>query len=162
MGDVSPAGLLDRSAVRLTATAVDKEDAVRQCGRALVDCGSVDESYVSGMLERESTVSTYVGEGFAIPHGTEASKAAVRRDALSFVRFPAGVDWNGEKVSVCIGIAAASGGHLSILAALAQILLEPDRADALRNAETFDDVIRMLASDDEESDDDRAEQSMTS
>jgi mannitol PTS system EIIA component len=152
MGDVAPDALLDRSSVRLAASATDKEDAVRQCGQALVDCGCVDETYVRGMLERESTVSTYVGEGFAIPHGTEASKASVRRDALSFVRFPDGVDWGGEQVSVCIGIAAANNGHLSILAALAQILLDPDKADALRNADSFEDVVAMLASDSEESD----------
>jgi PTS system mannitol-specific IIA component len=163
MGDISPDALLDRRAVRLTATATDKEDAVRQCGQALVDCGCVDDAYVSGMLERESTISTYVGEGFAIPHGTEASKAAVRRDALSFVRFPAGVDWGGEQVSVCIGIAAANNGHLSILAALAQILLDPDKAEALRNAQSFDDVTRMLAADDDDDDEssDQAEESMT-
>jgi PTS system mannitol-specific IIA component len=74
----------------------------------------------------------------------------VLRDALSFVRFPAGVDWGGEHVSVCIGIAAANNGHLPILAALAQILLDPDKAAALRNAETFEDVIRQLAPEDEE------------
>jgi mannitol PTS system EIIA component len=151
MGDISPGALLDRSAVRLDATATDREDAVRQCGQLLVDCGCVDESYISGMLEREKTISTFVGEGFAIPHGTEASKGAVRRDALSFVRFPDGVDWGGEQVSVCIGIAATNNGHLPILAALAQILLEPDKAEALRKAESFDDVVRMLATEDEES-----------
>jgi mannitol PTS system EIIA component len=163
MGDISPAALLDRSAVRLEATAVDREDAVRQCGQLLVDCGCVDDSYISGMLEREKTISTFVGEGFAIPHGTEASKAAVRRDALSFVRFPDGVDWGGEQVSVCIGIAAANNGHLPILAALAQILVEPEKAAALREADSFEDVFRMLAADDEDDDsDDRAEESMTS
>jgi PTS system mannitol-specific IIA component len=150
MGDVAPDTLLDRRAVHLGAEATDRDDAVRQCGQALVDCGCVDPTYVGGMLERESTVSTYVGEGFAIPHGTEASKASVLRDALSFVRFPAGVDWGGEHVSVCIGIAAANNGHLPILAALAQILLDPDKAAALRNAETFEDVIRQLAPEDEE------------
>jgi PTS system mannitol-specific IIA component len=134
----------------LAASAVDRDDAVRQCGQALVDCGCVDESYVTGMLEREATISTYVGEGFAIPHGTDASRAAVRRDALSFVRFPAGVDWGGERVSVCIGIAAANNGHLSILAALAQILLDPEKAGALRNAETFEDVIGQLAAEEDE------------
>jgi PTS system mannitol-specific IIA component len=150
MGDIAPDSLLDRSAVRLAASAVDRDDAVRQCGQALVDCGCVDESYVTGMLEREATISTYVGEGFAIPHGTDASRAAVRRDALSFVRFPAGVDWGGERVSVCIGIAAANNGHLSILAALAQILLDPEKAGALRNAETFEDVIGQLAAEEDE------------
>jgi hypothetical protein len=33
---------------------------------------------------------------------------------------------------------------------LAQILLDPDKAAALRNAETFEDVIRQLAPEDEE------------
>ena len=61
MADIAPDSLLDRSAVRLAASATDKEDAVRQCGQALVDCGCVDESYIRGMLERESTISTYVG-----------------------------------------------------------------------------------------------------
>jgi PTS system mannitol-specific IIA component len=145
MGDSGPAGLLSRQAVRLAAAAVDKVDAIRQCGQALVDAGAVDESYVALMLERERVVSTYVGEGFAIPHSTEAGKAAIHRDALSFVRFPEGVDWGGERVSVCIGIAAASDGHLAILAQLAEVLLEPDRAEALRNAERFDDVIHILA-----------------
>jgi mannitol PTS system EIIA component len=145
MGDSGPAGLLSRQAVRLAALAVDKDDAIRQCGQALVDAGAVDESYVALMLERERVVSTYVGEGFAIPHSTESGKAAIHRDALSFVRFPEGVDWDGERVSVCIGIAAASDGHLAILAQLAEVLLEPDRAEALRNAERFEDVIDMLA-----------------
>lgn len=158
MADVAPNTLLDRRAVRLSAEATDREDAVRQCGQALVDTAAVDENYIASMLQRESTVSTYVGEGFAIPHGTEASKAAVRRDALSFVRFPAGVDWGGEQVSVCIGIAAANDGHLPILAALAQILLHPDKAAALRNAETFDDVIAQLAPEDEDEDQDENEE----
>src|SRR6266545_4430592 len=87
---------------------------------------------------------TYVGEGVAIPHGTLASKDAVHRDALSFVRFPETVDWGGEPVTICIGIAAQGSGHMGILAALAEILLEPGKAEALRAADDPDEVIRLL------------------
>src|SRR5258705_715897 len=96
------------------------------------------------MLERERSISTYVGEGVAIPHATLAGKSAVQRDALAVLRFPEGVDWGGETVSVCVAIAAVGDGHVEILSELAQILLDPDRAAALRAATTSDEVIRLL------------------
>src|SRR5690242_9064869 len=148
--------LLDRRAIRLEAAAADKLDAVRRCGQALVDVGAVEPGYVESMLERERSVSTYVGEGVAIPHGTLAGKQAVRRDALSFLRFPEPVDWDGDPVSVCVGIAAAGDGHLAILAELAQILLDPDRAAALRAATDPAQVHALLApADDDQTHDER-------
>jgi PTS system mannitol-specific IIA component len=138
------AALLDRDAIHLRERAADREAAIRRCGEVLVGTGAVDASYVDAMLERERSISTYVGEGVAIPHGTLASKDAVRRDALSFLRFPDTVDWGGEPVTICIGIAARGDGHVGILAALAQILLEPGRAEALRAADDPDEVLRLL------------------
>jgi Phosphoenolpyruvate-dependent sugar phosphotransferase system, EIIA 2/pfkB family carbohydrate kinase len=85
-----------------------------------------------------------VGEGVAIPHGTLDSKAAVRRDALAVLRFPDGVDWDGHAVNVCVAIAALSDGHVDLLAELAEILLDPDRAAALRAATEPDQVVRLL------------------
>jgi PTS system mannitol-specific IIA component len=45
---------------------------------------------------------------------------------------------------VGIGIAARGEGHLTILAELARILLDPDRARALREVTTTEDVRRLL------------------
>ena len=144
------AALLDRAAIRLRERAADRDAAIRRCGEVLVGTGAVDASYVDAMLERERSISTYVGEGVAIPHGTLASKDAVRRDALSFLRFPDTVDWGGEPVTICIGIAARGDGHVGILAALAQILLEPGKAEALRAADDPDEVLRLLRPADED------------
>ena len=135
---------LDRGAVRLDATATDREDAIRQCGEALVRTGAVDPAYVDTMLERERSVSTYVGEGVAIPHGTLDGKDSVRHDAVSFVRFPDGVAWDDNQVVLCIGIAARGDGHVRLLSELAQILLDPDRARALRETKDIDEVVRLL------------------
>src|SRR6266545_2547036 len=104
------AALLDRRAIRLAETAADRDDAIRRCGQALVAAGAVDPAYVDAMLARERSVSTYVGEGVAIPHGTLEAKAVVRRDALAVLRFPDGVDWGGHPVSVCVAIAAQGDG----------------------------------------------------
>lgn len=138
------AELLDQRAVRLGQSAVDKTDAIRKCGQALVEVGAVEPGYVQSMLDRERSVSTYVGEGVAIPHGTLAGRDAVNRDALSFLSFPNGVDWDGPSVRLCIGIAARGEGHLTVLAELAEILLDLDRARALREARDVDEVLLLL------------------
>jgi PTS system mannitol-specific IIA component len=120
------------------------EDAVRQVGAVLVASGAVSEGYVDAMVERERSVSTFVGEGVAIPHGTLAGRDLVTRDVLCVVQFPEGVDWHGDEVVLCIGIAARGDGHVPILARLAELLMEPDRADALRTATTAHEVVALL------------------
>jgi PTS system mannitol-specific IIA component len=136
--------LLDPAAMRLDARASGKQAAIRLCGQLLVDIGAVEPAYVEAMLERELSISTYLGEGVAIPHGTAAAKEAVRRDALAVLRFPDGVDWDGETVSVCVAIAAQGDGHITVLAELAEVLSDPDRARALREAVTAESVMSLL------------------
>jgi mannitol PTS system EIIA component len=138
------AALLDPAAIRLHAHAASRDEAIRLTGQALADSGAVAPGYIETMLERERSVSTYVGEGVAIPHGTLAARELVHRDALAFLRFPDGVGWGGEQVTVCIGIAARGDGHLAILAQLAEILLDPERSAALRAAAGPADVSRLL------------------
>ena len=137
-------GLLEPRGVRLGEHVADRTEAVRRCGGLLVEIGAVEPSYVAAMLERERDISTYVGEGVAIPHATAAGKQAVLRDALAVVKLAEPVDWEGNPVSVCVAIAARGDGHLAILAELAEILLDPERARALREAHDVDDVIRLL------------------
>jgi PTS system mannitol-specific IIA component len=139
------AALLAPEAIRLDARAEGRDEAVRVCGRVLVDTGAVEPGYVEAMLERERSVSTYLGEGVAIPHGTNEGRGLIRRDALAVVRFPEGTDWNGHPVTVCIAIAARGGGHMEILAELAEILMDPVRARALREADEPEKVLALLA-----------------
>ncbi len=142
--------LLAASSIRLDAKATGRDDAIRQAGAALIEAGAVDPSYVDAMLERENSVSTFVGEGVAIPHGTLAGKDAVKDDAIVVLRFPDGVDWDGNDVSVAVGIAARGNGHIALLSQLATVLLDPDKAAALRAATTADRVYELLASDEDD------------
>lgn len=153
MADSLVAGLLDPGRIRPDERAGDKFEAVRQAGALLVEAGAVDESYVASMLEREASISTYMGEGVAIPHGTNAGKAGVRFDALTVCRYPDGVDWGNGRAEVVIGIAAVGDGHLPVLAALASILVDPDRAAALRAARSAEEVQHLLGAVDEDDDD---------
>lgn len=153
MADGLVAGLLDPSRIRLDGQAGDKFDAVRQAGELLMASGAVEASYVDSMIEREESISTYMGEGVAIPHGTNAGKAGVKADALTVVRYPAGVDWGNGRAEIVIGIAAVGDGHLPVLAALAQVLMDPDRAAALRGATTVEEVQTLLTTIDDDDED---------
>ncbi|HZB51171.1 MAG TPA: PTS sugar transporter subunit IIA [Mycobacteriales bacterium] len=145
MSELTVSGLLTPAAVRLGERAADRTEAIRRAGAVLVESGAVDPAYVDSMLAREESISTYVGEEVAIPHGTLAGRALIRRDALSFVRFAEPVDWGGAgPVTVAIGIAAAGDGQVEVLAELAGILLDPDRARALREAASPEEVVALL------------------
>jgi mannitol/fructose-specific phosphotransferase system IIA component len=141
----SVADVLSRNGIRLALTASDKWDAIRQSGELLTELGAVEPGYPEAMLERERSVSTYVGEGVAIPHGTDASRALVRRTTLGVLQFPDGVDWDGQPVTICVAIAARGDEHVTVLSALAQILMEPEQAERLRGSSNVDEVFQLLA-----------------
>jgi PTS system mannitol-specific IIA component/phosphocarrier protein FPr len=136
--------VLVREAVRLAQHADDKWDALRQSGALLEELGAVDEGYAAAILEREGQISTYMGEGVAIPHGTDAARALVRRTALGFLQYPDGVDWDGETVHLCIPIAASGDEHVGVLSALAEVLVDDDSAAALRAATDVETVLALL------------------
>ncbi|PXY23008.1 PTS sugar transporter subunit IIA [Prauserella muralis] len=138
--------MLPRQGIRLGLTAADKWDAIRQCGALLTELGAVDPGYPETMIEREQSVSTYLGEGVAIPHGTDASRALVRRTTLGVLQFPRGVDWNGNPVRICVAIAAKGDEHMTVLSALAQVLSDSRQAERLRTATTVEAVHELLAS----------------
>lgn len=137
--------VLGRNGIRLGLAAADKWDAIRRCGALLDELGAVDPGYAEAMLERERSVSTYIGEGVAIPHGTDAARALVRRTTLGVLQFPAGVDWDGQRVTLCVAIAAKGEEHVAVLSALAQILMEPKAAERLRTSSDVDEVHRLLS-----------------
>lgn len=142
--------LLAEASIRLDASATDRDDAIRQAGAALMAVGAVDAAYIDAMIDRENSVSTFMGEGVAIPHGTLAAKDSVKSDALSLIKFPEGVDWDGNDVRLAFGIAAKGNGHIALLSQLATVLMDPDKAAALRAATTVAEVYALLESDDED------------
>lgn len=144
------AGVLPRENVRLGLASVSKEEAIRQAGQVLVDNGAADPQYIEGMIDRESEISTLLGEGIAIPHGTNAARAHVKHAALGFLQFPDGIDWDGKTANLVIPIASNSDEHVGVLAALATTLADPAKAERLRAATDVDEVIDLLTPENEE------------
>ena len=80
--------VLTLSQIRMPGTARSKDDAIRETGEILVEVGAVEPAYIDSMFDRERSVSTYMGNYLAIPHGTNESKEQIKRSALSVVRYP--------------------------------------------------------------------------
>ena len=142
--------VLPESAVRVGAIAPDRDAAIDLVGGMLVESGSVTSDYVTEMRARERIVSTYLGNGIALPHGTNEGRTAVRRTGLAVAQFPKGVQWGDEKAYLVIGLAALAEEHIGILARLATIL--GDEALCTRLAATTDagDIWRTLTRSDDQ------------
>ncbi|OBW91809.1 PTS system mannitol-specific transporter subunit IICBA [Gallibacterium genomosp. 3] len=131
--------------VFLGLKAANKEEAIRFAGEQLVKGGFVQPSYVEAMLEREKLVSTYLGEGVAVPHGTIEAKDAVLKTGIVFCQYPEGVRFNDEEDGVAklvIGIAARNNEHIQVVSAITNAL---DSEEAINTLTTTGDVEKVLA-----------------
>jgi len=136
--------LLPESAIVLDGTARTRDDAITEAGQLLVASGSVEPAYVQSMHEREKSVSTFMGNSLAIPHGTNEAKGSILASGLSFVRYPNGIDWNGKQAKFVVGVAGAGDAHLALLGKIAEVFLDADKVSALEAATTKADVAAVL------------------
>jgi PTS system mannitol-specific IIC component len=136
--------VLSPHSIVLGGTATSRDAAITEAGNLLVAAGAVDPTYVDAMHEREKSVSTAMGNGLAIPHGTNEAKGLIRRTAISFVRYDEPVDWNGKPTEFVVGIAGAGDDHLALLSRIAETFVDQDAVARLRAATTPDEVLAVL------------------
>ena len=140
----TPAGLLDPESIVLDVVAESRDEAITRAGELLESVGAVDATYLAAMHERETSVSTYMGNELAIPHGTNEAKSAIQRSAISFVRYADSVDWNGKPVRFVIGIAGAGDDHLLLLRRVAEVFVDADQVARLSAAQSAADVLEVF------------------
>ena len=136
--------MLKKENILMDQTAGSKEEAIEMAGRLLVQQGAVEEAYIDSMLEREKVVSTFMGNGLAIPHGTDEGKTSVIESGLSLVQVPGGVDFDGNEVKVVLGIAGKDNEHLDMLQKIAVLFSEEENAEQVINASSADEIIALF------------------
>ena len=144
VAEETPIGVLSPDAVRLSGTATTQEAAIAEVGELLVKVGAVEPGYVDSMLARERSVSTYMGNLLAIPHGTNAAQNLIRRSAIAVVRYPDGIDWKGKPVKFVVGIAGVNNSHMSILRRIALTFSNNEKVARLEAATTAQEVLDIL------------------
>ncbi|SEQ54719.1 PTS mannitol transporter subunit IICBA [Arthrobacter sp. OV608] len=136
--------ILARESVVLNGSATTRDAAIDEAGRLLLARGAVDEDYVRAMHEREQSVSTYMGSFLAIPHGTNAAKDHIRKSAVSVIRYPDGIDWNGKQVKFVVGVAGINNEHLHILSSIAKVFTNKEQVARLEAATSEDEILELF------------------
>jgi mannitol PTS system EIIA component len=134
--------ILTPETIELKASLGSQEEAIRRAGTLLVENGHVEERYIDSMFEREKSVSTFMGNAVAIPHGTGDSKQWVTRSGLSIITVPEGVEYgDGNVAKLVIGIAGKGDEHLEILSKIATVCEDEDNVEQIVRAETKEDLL---------------------
>jgi len=129
----------------LNAHANDKFEAITLTGNILRMNGYVTDKYVQRMKLREEIVSTYLGNGLAIPQGTDGSDCEIIKSGISLVQFPDGIDFgDGNTAYITIGIAGKEGEHMDLLNKIALICIEEKNVQALRTANSIEYILQVL------------------
>jgi len=137
-------GVLLAESVVLNGTARDRDAAIDEAGKLLLERGAVDTTYVRAMHEREESVSTYMGSFLAIPHGTNDAKEHIKHSAVSIIRYPEGIDWAGKQVKFVVGVAGLNNEHLHILASIAKIFTNKAQVAQLEEATTVEEILELF------------------
>lgn len=131
--------------IRLNQTPVSKEEAIQAAGELLAKLGYVDVSYVDAMQEREKLVTTYMGMGVAIPHGTTQAKGTVKKTGIVLLQYPDGVDFGDEKAQLVFGIAGIGDEHLDLLAKICEMLEDEEVLEKLKTTADVNWVLERLS-----------------
>ena len=128
---VPDSDILEKKNIVLNCKSVTPEEAIRACGKLMLESGYIEDGYIQSMLDRDNSDSVAVGSYVAIPHGDNESRALAKKTGLVVMAYPDGIDWNGERVRLVIGIASKGEEHLEILKRVAAIAADEEAADRL-------------------------------
>ncbi len=140
--------LLKSNAIELGVNLASKDEAIDRLVALHEKAGNLKDSakFKEDILKREEHSTTAIGEGIAVPH---AKSAAVKAPALSCITVPSGIDYaapDGKPSDLLFMIAATEDGdvHLEILSRLMVMLMDADFANALRNAKSTEEFLKII------------------
>ena len=139
-----PGLVIQAEDIQLGLPSVDKETAIRAAGALLAKRGYVDADYADAMVEREKLVTTYMGMGVAIPHGTSEKKSTVIKSGVFMLQYPDGVDFGDEKAYLIFGIAGVGDAHLDLLAHVCEVLEDEEALEMMKKTPDIKFVLTHL------------------
>ena len=134
-------------AITLGEQGKTQEEAIGRVSGMLFDLGAVEAGYGASMMAREEVISTYLGNGIALPHCTYEDKDLIKRTALVLAQYPTGIPWGDEDdiAYLVFGLAAVGEEHLAVMSHLAEVLDDEDLCDRLAVATDENYVRETLA-----------------
>lgn len=123
----------------------EKFEAIKRAGRLLVQNGYVEEGYIEGMINRENEITTYIGNGIAIPHGMNQYVKYIKESGIVIIQYPEGVDFGeGNIAYLVIGIAGKNDDHMSLLSKIAITCQYEESVKKLVESKSKDEIIKLI------------------
>jgi len=111
----------------------------------LVKNGYVQREYIEGMIKRENNISSYIGNGVAIPHGMPEYKKYINKSGIVVIQYPEGIDFGRNNIAyIVIGIAGKNDEHVDILSSIAIVCQYEENVNKLKYVKTKKEVIKIL------------------
>ncbi len=137
---------VDAEQIFLQALVTTKDEALAMVAEKMSSLGLVSGDYLEPLKDREETVSTYLINGVAIPHGTNEAKGQVIKTGVCILQVPEGIAWNdqGDVARLIVGIAAKGTDHLGLLQRLTEVVTDEKIASQLATTTDKADILRAL------------------
>lgn len=140
--------LLKKDSVSLGVRVDSKDAAINYLVDLHAKVGNITDKAVfkEGIVKREESGSTAIGEGIAIPH---TKNKAVTKAGLAAMTVPEGVDYDsldGQPTNLIFMIAAPEGGsdvHLEVLSRLSMLLIDEDFRKELLASKNVDEFLKV-------------------
>lgn len=137
--------ILVKEGILLNVKSETKYEAIERVGKLLIDGGYVKDNYIEGMKAREDEVTTYMGNGVAIPHGMNEYKKEILETGIVIAQYPNGVDFgDGNIAYIVIGIAGIGDEHMEILSKIALTVQYEENVERMKNAKTSEEIIQII------------------
>ena len=136
--------ILAKESIVLDCKSTTSDEEIIAVGKLLKDKGYIEEPYIQGMLNRDHDLTTYIGNDLAIPHGEYDVKDYVKNTGIAVMIYPDGINWNGNKARIVIGIAAKGDDHMEILTNIALKLSDMSTVDELVACKDIDRIYDVL------------------
>ncbi|MBN2232523.1 MAG: PTS sugar transporter subunit IIA [Deltaproteobacteria bacterium] len=157
-------GIVPRKAIKLPLRAVEKWAAIEELVDFAVEVYDIPAEQraplLASVIEREKSLSTGIGKGIAIPHGTVAGGRAIR--GVMGICSP-GIDFqslDGARARVIILMLIPSGcfrDHLRVLAEISKVMSRAETVARLAAAESHDAAYHIVFTEENEPSDFRRE-----
>lgn len=122
----------------------DKREAIDLCADILIDNDYVTEDYREDMHKRDADASVYVGNNVAMPHGLSSSKKNIKHSGICIVQCKDKVVFDGNDVTILIGVAGDGEDHVDILGKIGQIMCIEENIAKLNEAKTVDEIYELF------------------
>jgi mannitol PTS system EIIA component len=137
--------VLNEKNVLLNVKSESKNEAIERVGNLLVENGYVEKEYINGMIARNEEISTYIGNGVAIPHGMNQYVKYIKNSGIVIAQYPDGVDFGeGNTAYLVIGIAGKNDDHMAILSRIAIVCQYEENVKKLTASKDKNEIIKII------------------